>query len=153
MLIFELVRLRASFFIGIFFVLLPSLSFASPEACFEAASKDRVIKWANYLKVPLCRKAKSTAPYECFRYAYTDSEDFYLGSSTALILCQGATEVKTPYACFLNAISELRGEVKYIHAVKFCSAATSVEKPLRCFLRAKKNYELNNDQAAELCAL
>ena len=124
---------------------------ADPLNCYEAASRDRVIKWSDDLKVELCRKASSTVPYECFAHAYTNNSDFKISSTMAVLLCQGATDARAPLECFEEAIQRFPG-MRYILAAKFCAATTSAEKAMSCFVEAQKKFALTPELAADLCA-
>ena len=136
------------FFLG----LLCGPAYAGPMECFEAASKDRVIKWSDDLKAALCRKARSIAPYECFAKVYTNGSDFRISSTLAVSLCQGAVDSEAPAACFNQALEKDPRGITPLQAARLCSGASSAEKVIACFSASRERLSLEPDLAAELCA-
>ena len=133
-------------------LLFTQLATAHPIDCYEAASQDRVIKFSDDLKTALCRKATSTAPYDCFAKVYTNSSDYRISSTLGVVLCQGATDIDKPLDCFNQALTKFRGQITNMQAIKFCSGTTSATEAIACFEKARSKYGLDNELAADLCA-
>ena len=129
-----------------------TVALAHPIDCYVAATQDRVIKFSDDLKSQLCRKAKSTAPYECFAKVYTNSNDFRISSTLAVPLCQGAEDADRPLACFNLALTKLNGKLNNLEAAKLCSGSSAPAETVACFEKAKATLALSSADAADLCA-